>query len=79
MKQHRGELPGGAKYLRNKGPFLTRQLWQTHDRSRATQFEMWVKSLSKKNKLRLIASPGQTEFDDVFACERLDRQALLRE
>ncbi|MFC3094599.1 GIY-YIG nuclease family protein [Alteromonas sediminis] len=79
MAQHRGERKGGAKYLRNKGPFTTRQLWQTVNRSSATQAELWIKSQSKKNKLALLDEPASMPFEDVFVCERLSDSVLLRE
>ena len=54
VRQHNGELVGGAKYTRNRRP--VELVWQeTHpDRSAASKRESSLKKLSRKAKLQLI-------------------------
>jgi len=54
LKQHNGELTGGAKYTRVRRPVTL--IWQETcvDRSGAAQREYQIKQLSRKKKLDLI-------------------------
>ncbi len=55
LRQHQGEIGGGAKALRGKGPLLL--VWQqaTRDRASASRLEYWLKSLKKSEKEALVA------------------------
>ena len=54
VRQHNGELVGGAKYTRNRRP--VELVWQEphSDRSAASKRESSLKKLSRKAKLQLI-------------------------
>ena len=54
VRQHNGELVGGAKYTRNRRP--VELVWQEPqpDRSAASKRESSLKKLSRKAKLQLI-------------------------
>lgn len=47
----------GAKYTRNKGPFLLELLLTTTGRSQATKIELFIKSLTKNKKEALARAP----------------------
>ncbi len=55
LRQHKGELKGGAKALRGKGP-LTLVFQHTYvDRASASKAEYQLKQLSKAAKEQLIS------------------------
>ena len=56
LKQHRGEIQGGAKYTRSRGPIKLVYSEKTKSRSDAQKREMIIKRMSKKEKLMLISS-----------------------
>ncbi|MEM1401713.1 MAG: GIY-YIG nuclease family protein [Pseudomonadota bacterium] len=53
LRQHNGEIAGGAAYTRGRRP--VRMIWSEpcEDRSTAQQREAAIKRLSKREKLRL--------------------------
>ncbi|WP_419571662.1 GIY-YIG nuclease family protein [Rheinheimera sp.] len=53
LRQHNGELAGGAKALRGKGPFELAFSLAFADKSSASKAEALVKSWSKERKLQL--------------------------
>ena len=55
LKQHNGELAGGARYTRGRRP--VQLVWQESCDSRSTAQgrEALIKKLSRKQKLQLIA------------------------
>lgn len=59
LRQHNGELAGGAKYTRNRRP--VRLLWSEvqSDRGAASRREYAIKQLSVQQKLRLIDEPAK--------------------
>lgn len=57
LKQHRGELKGGAKYTHAHGVKKLEALWETEDSSAARKMECAVKKLKKSDKESLIKSP----------------------
>lgn len=59
MRQHRGELPGGAKYTRSHPALALEAAWYAADRSSASQLEAQLKRCSHAEKLALIADPEQ--------------------
>jgi len=54
IKQHNGELVGGAKYTRANGPCELAYQENAKDRSAASKREYEIKSMSRENKLLLI-------------------------
>ncbi len=53
----------GAKYTKNKGPFILELLLSTQGRSTATKIELFIKCLKKQKKEALIrTSKDITEF-----------------
>ncbi|MBP1567378.1 MAG: GIY-YIG nuclease family protein [Oscillospiraceae bacterium] len=57
IKQHRGELSGGAKYTRSRGVKKLEALWHTDDSTAARKMEYAIKKLSRADKERLIDAP----------------------
>lgn len=62
LRQHQGDIAGGAKALRGKGPLQL--VWQISapNRSVASQWEHQLKKLPKKAKERLVEQCWQPEF-----------------
>lgn len=58
MRQHLGQLAGGAKYTALRRPVSLVMLWQAPDRSAASRLEAAVKRLAKPEKERLVTSPA---------------------
>ena len=54
MRQHKGELVGGAKSLRGKAPLKVLAIFSVHDKSEALRLEYQIKQCSKQQKLALI-------------------------
>lgn len=63
LKQHRGELPGGAKYTRSRTPLKLVFQEQSSSRSEALKRELVIKKLSKSSKLDLIRASINSEVD----------------
>ena len=57
MRQHRGELPGGAKFTRAHPPLALEAVWCAEDRSAASKLEAQLKRCSHAEKQALIAHP----------------------
>ena len=57
IKQHNGELVGGAKYTRANGPCELAYQEKAKDRSAASKREYEIKSMTRENKLLLIKTP----------------------
>ncbi len=53
IKQHRNELPGGAKYTRSRQPLIVIYQETTNSRSEALKRELYIKKMSRKAKLEL--------------------------
>ena len=64
LRQHNGEIAGGAKALRGKGPLKLVYQQQMPDKSTASKAEYKTKQLSKAAKLALIKQ-YQTNGDNV--------------
>ena len=63
LRQHSGEITGGAKALRGKGP-LTLVFQQTlPDKSSAAKAEYQLKQLPRSAKLALVADYNRSESD----------------
>ncbi|WNO61926.1 GIY-YIG nuclease family protein [Rheinheimera sp. MMS21-TC3] len=56
LRQHQGELVGGAKALRGKGPLQLVYQKPYLDRASASKAEYQVKQLSKADKEQLVAA-----------------------
>ena len=54
LRQHSGELKGGARALKGKGPLQFRLILNVSDRSVALKTEYAIKQLSRREKLALI-------------------------
>lgn len=54
LRQHSGELKGGARALKGKGPLQFRLVLNVADRSGALKIEYAIKQLSKRQKQALI-------------------------
>ena len=54
LKQHSGEMKGGAKYTRGRGPFRFVHIKKAMNRSIASKIEYQFKQLSRKNKIDYI-------------------------
>ena len=59
MRQHCGQLAGGAKYTRSHPPEELLQVWSTETRTAAARFEYAFKQLPRSQKLLLLESPEQ--------------------
>jgi len=67
IRQHRGELVGGAKALRGKGPLSYKAIFQVDDKSTAARLEYEVKQLPKTKKLAVIAAASFKSYCCVKA------------
>ncbi|RDV29176.1 GIY-YIG nuclease family protein [Alteromonas aestuariivivens] len=67
FRQHSGEIVGGAKSLRGKGPLVMQAVFQSTDRSQASVWEARIKSLSRVQKQALILGqhPMNSELTNV--------------
>lgn len=54
LKQHNGEIKGGAKYTRGRRPCQFAYIKKAMNRSIASKLEYQFKQLSRKNKINLI-------------------------
>lgn len=71
LRQHNGEIKGGAKALKGKGPVNLRWVASTLGKSQALKVEYKIKRLSKQQKSALIhqdAPPSGNEFENTRVC-----------
>ncbi len=61
LRQHNGELAGGARYTRVRRPVAIAWQQACDSRSQACQCEAQIKALSRSDKERLIRSNGSWE------------------
>lgn len=54
LRQHSGEIKGGARNLRGKGPLQLVWQWPVPDRATASALEYQIKQLSKAQKEALV-------------------------
>ncbi len=54
LRQHNGELLGGAVYTRSRRPVTIQYVEMVSDRASAQSREAIIKALSKEDKMRLI-------------------------
>lgn len=62
LRQHQGELTGGAKALRGKGPLQLVWQVQAPNRAVASQWEYQFKQLSKSQKELMLQQRWQPDF-----------------
>ena len=62
LRQHQGELTGGSRALRGKGPLQLVWQYQAPNRSIASQWEFQLKRLPKKAKEQLVSQLWLPEF-----------------
>ncbi|MGP9800389.1 GIY-YIG nuclease family protein [Rheinheimera sp. NSM] len=62
LRQHSGELAGGAKALRGKGPLSLVYTQSLNDKSAAAKAEYQLKQLPRSVKLALVASYNPSEI-----------------
>lgn len=62
LRQHQGELAGGARALRGKGPLQLVWTFAACNRSHASSLEYQLKQLKKADKERLIRGDWQPEW-----------------
>ena len=63
LKQHRGEIPGGAKYTRSRSPLKLVYREKCGSRSEALKRELIIKKLTRSAKLQLIEDRINSEAD----------------
>jgi putative endonuclease len=56
MRQHRGEIKGGAKYTRSRQPFSIAYTEEVLTRSEALKREFIIKKMAKSDKAELANS-----------------------
>ena len=56
LKQHMGELPGGAKYTRSRKPLKVVYQEEVNSRSEALKREFIIKKMSRITKLNLVTN-----------------------
>ena len=59
LKQHKGEIKGGAKYTRSHGPCKLVYKEKSVNRSEALQREIIIKKMSRDEKQTLINLAGE--------------------
>lgn len=62
LRQHQGELAGGAKALRGKGPLQLVWQYPAPNRAVASRWEYQLKQLSKAEKELLLQQRWQPDF-----------------
>ena len=72
MRQHLGELAGGARALKGKAPLRFKLMLELPGKQSAMQLEYGIKQLTKAQKLRLIA--GDTTMLPPHLQSRLQAQ-----
>jgi putative endonuclease len=65
VRQHNGELVGGARYTRARRPVTLVWKKSATSRSEAQQLEAQTRRLSRRDKLRLIAGTTDDCFSDL--------------
>ena len=63
LKQHRGEISGGAKYTRSRSPLKLVYQEKYSSRSEASKRELIIKKMTRSAKLQLIENSINSEAD----------------
>ena len=61
LKQHRGAIPGGAKYTRNRAPLKLVYQEKMKTRSEALKREIMIKKMTRSAKLELVRNNPNSE------------------
>lgn len=77
IKQHLGELPGGAKYTRSHIPVSVEAVWMAESDTAARKLEFYLKKLKKEKKENLIKHPERVT-DENF-CSNLSDYSFKAE
>ncbi len=64
MRQHRGEISGGAKYTRARQPFNVVYTEQVLTRGEALKREYAIKKMSRSDKASLVALSLSANLED---------------
>ena len=67
MRQHCGQLAGGAKYTHSHKPEALLRVWETADHTAAARFECAFKQLTRTQKEQLLRTPEQ--WDAFFSLD----------
>ena len=67
MRQHCGQLAGGAKYTHSHKPEALLRVWETVDHTAAARFECAFKQLTRIQKEQLLQIPEQ--WDAVLSLD----------
>ncbi len=71
LRQHRGQLAGGAKYTRAHRALTIAAAWHAADRAAAQRLEYRLKKLSHAEKMRLCAGEPLLEpCGDYARCDK---------
>ena len=65
LKQHNGDLSGGAKYTRSRRPCRLVYKEKAENRSTASKKEYWFKKLTRKQKEKYISYPSEGSLSSV--------------
>lgn len=65
LRQHNGELKGGAKYTRPRRPVELLLQVECGTKSRALKLEYRFKKLSRRQKLELILAPHSRGWNEL--------------
>ena len=65
LRQHRGNITGGAKALKGKAPLRYVFVYRVASKATAMQAEYWLKRQTRKTKERIIAG-RHPQFNDTF-------------
>ena len=82
LKQHNGEIKGGAKYTRSRRPCRFASIKKAMNRSIASKLEYQFKQLNRKKKIDYISQARQLEELDqlvhlLHPLESLQQELLL--
>ena len=61
LRQHNGEIAGGAKFTRSRRPWRLVAQWPMPSFYVAVRAERWFKKLKKSRKKLLVKNPGDLE------------------
>ncbi|NCC24134.1 MAG: GIY-YIG nuclease family protein [Deltaproteobacteria bacterium] len=86
LAQHRGELPGGARFFRSRRPIKVVARFAAFGRSEALRMEARIKALPKADKERLVggghsffeglSSPLSRDSKDFSKIRRLNSETI---
>ncbi len=75
IREHSGEIAGGARYTSVFGTVKFEAIWRTDSRTPASKLEYWIKRLKKQEKEALIKN--QRTLCELFS-DKLDIEKYVR-